>query len=199
MPEPLASTDDLADRLGITLTPEQESRAFAVLTDASSVVRNYARQTFTLVEDDVAYIEGTAEQWLYLPERPVIEVTEISMGGAQLVDGQWNVQGDALFRYDGWNSRYYLSGGGWNQPNTIAVTYTHGYEVIPEDVIAVVCKIAQSTWLNPQGYRSANAGAVGVTFDSGTVGVGVLDADDKRVLDVYRRARRSVVLSAGLI
>jgi shikimate kinase len=86
----------------------------------------------------------------------------------------------------------------WRQPNTIAVTYTHGYAVIPADIVAVVCKLAQAKWSNPQGFKTAAAGAISLSLDSG-VTAGALDDADKAILDSYRRRRRSVQLAARLI
>lgn len=198
MPEPLASPDDLAARLGVAFSDDETDRAEALLADASALVRNYTRQHVTRVVDDTATLEATREAWLYLPQRPVVSVSAVSIGGAPLAVGQWAVQGDALYRFLGWG-RYRGSFGLWNQPDTIAVTYTHGYDTVPDDIVRVVCKLAQASWLNREGYRSASVGGVSVTLDTATVGVGSLDADDRLVLDRYRRARRSIQFSAGVV
>lgn len=198
MLEPLAIPNDLEFRLGITFTTQQLSRATTLIQDASAAVRNYTRQQIT-VSTDTAVLESTAEQWLYLPQRPVTEVAAVAVAGAPLAVGMWQLQNDALFRHDGWRSRFFGSTGLWNQPDTIAVTYTHGFVELPEDIVRVVCKLAESSWVNPQRLRTALAGGVSVTIDSGSVGIGSLDEDDKRILDAYRRPRRSVVLSAGVL
>lgn len=198
MLEPLATVDNLATRLGLTFTTDQINRAAALLDDASAAVRNYTRQQITMSTDTVT-LESTQEQWLYLPERPVLSVSSIVIGSAELATAYWTLQNDALYRFYGWSGRFYGSTATWNQPDTITVTYTHGYAEIPSDIVRVVCKLAEASWLNPQGYRSATVGGVSVTLARETLGVGSLDDDDKRALDFYRRPRRSVQLAARLV
>jgi hypothetical protein len=194
---PLASTDALAARLGVSFTDTQTVRASELLADASATVRNYTRQDFT-VATDTAYLEPTHEQWLFLPQRPVTAVSAVTIGGSPLAASWWTLQSDALFRYDGWAGYFPGQAMPWRQPNTIAVTYTHGYAVIPADIVAVVCKLAQAKWSNPQGFKTAAAGAISLSLDSG-VTAGALDDADKAILDSYRRRRRSVQLAARLI
>lgn len=199
--DPLADPSDLADRLGVTFTTEQTGRALALLADASAVVRNYTRQDITFVTDDVATLETTPEQWLFLPQRPVISITSVVAGGATLAPGLWKLENDALFRYYGWASRLYYYGTTqpWNQPDTIVVTYTHGYTSVPEDIVRVVCKLAKTAWINPNGLREWQQGNMRAVAALETVGEGALDDSDKKLLDFYRRPRRSVKLSAGIL
>lgn len=198
MPEPLADSTDLAARLGIALTSAQTARADALLADASAIVRNYTRQTISRSISTIP-LEPTAEQWLYLPERPVNEIVAVTVGGAALASGNWQLQNDALFRYDGWAGCYQIANGPVNQPDTIVVEYDHGFDTVPDDIVRIVCKIAAMSYLNPSGYRSASMGAASYTLASETIGTANLDDDDRRVLDAYRRRRRSVTLSAGLL
>jgi hypothetical protein len=193
----LASTDDLAARLGVSFSGPQLTRATALLADASAAVRNYTRQDFT-VATDTAYLEPTYEQWLFLPQRPVTAVSAVVIGGATLAASWWTLQSDALFRSDGWAGYFPGQSTPWRQPGTIAVTYTHGYATIPDDIVSIVCKLAQAKWSNPQGFKTAAAGAVSISLD-GSATAGSFDDGDRAILDVYRRRRRSVQLSARLV
>lgn len=200
--DPLAGPSDLADRLGVDFTTEQQQlRAAALLADASAAVRNYTRQDITLVTDDVAVLESTTEQWLFLPQRPVVSVSSVAAAGVNLASGFWRLENDALFRYYGWGSRLYFVGTAqpWNQPDTIVVTYTHGYTAVPDDIVRVVCKLAKAAWVNPNGLREYELGDLRVVQAVETVGEGALDDEDKKILDFYRRPRRSVQLSAGIL
>jgi hypothetical protein len=199
MAEPLATPDDLAARLGVTFDSGQTARAEALIADASAYVRNYTRQTITTVTDDVATLESTTEQWLWLPERPVIAVSSVSIGSAVVSPVYWVLQGYGLYRFYGWQGRFYGTTSTWNQPDTITVTYDHGFDVVPDDIVAVVCKIAKASWLNPQGLQRWRQGETEVALSASTVAEGCLDMDDKRVLDFYRRPRRSVKLSAVVL
>lgn len=198
--DPLADTQDLADRLETAFTGLQEARAAAIIRDASALVRNYTRQQFTIGTDTVN-LESTVEQWLYLPQRPVVEVLSVSAGGALLTPVLYTVQNDALFRRDGWNQRFYGATSAWNLPNTIQVEYTHGYETndVPDDIVAIVCKLAQFTWVNPGMLRQFTEGNMSATLAIESVGQGCLDEDDMRVLRFYRRPLRSVKLSARIL
>lgn len=199
MAEPLAAPEDLAARLGVTFTSAESARAAALLGDASAYVRNYTRQTITLVTDDVAVLESTTEQWLWLPERPVVAVSSVSIGSAGVSPVYWVQQGDGLYRFYGWQGRFYGSTSTWNQPDTISVTYDHGFDTVPDDLVAVVCKIAKASWVNPNGQLEWHQGQTGVRMAPETVAEGALNVDDKRTLDFYRRPRRSVKLSAGVL
>lgn len=199
MAEPLADAADLSARLGITFTTAQQTRANALLDDAAAAVRNYCRQQFTRVVDDTAILEGSPEEWLYLPERPVVSINTVTAGGALLASGFWRLQNDALFRYGGWDTRFYGAASPWNQPNTIVVVYTHGYLTIPDDIVGVVCKLARSSWINPESLKRYQLGSLQAEFFPESAGIGALDDDDKRILDFYRRARRSTTLSANLL
>lgn len=199
MTEPLALPEDLAARLGVTFDSTQTDRATALLADASAVVRNYTRQDITEVAGDTAILESTAEQWLWLPQRPVTAITSVSVGTAIVSPTYWVAQGDGLYRFYGWSGRMWGTTALWNQPDTITVVYDHGFAVVPDDIVRVTCKLALSSWLNPQGLREWRQGETQVTLATETVGVGALDDDDRRVLDFYRRPRRSVKLSAGIL
>lgn len=198
----LAQPSDLASRLGQTFSDATtQARAESLLADASAVVRSYTRQDFTYTENDTAVLEATNEKWLWPPQRPVTAVTSVVIGGAALAPGLWFAQGDGLYRYEGWAGRFYGVTTAWNQPDTITITYSHGYQPgkIPDDIVRVVCKLAMRSWVNPQGLRSYQQGDMSATLASETVGEGSLDADDMRVLDRYRIRRRSVKLNAGVL
>lgn len=199
MPDPLATPDDLAARLGRILTGTDQARAGALIADASAYVRNYTRQVLSVVTDDTAVLEATPEQWLWLPERPVTEVSEVSVGGAVVSPVYWTQQGDGLYRFYGWSGRMWGTTALWNQPDTITVTYTHGFDEIPDDVVAIVCKLAKASWVNPQGLRQWRQGSTDVMLSVESVAEGALNDDDRRTLDLYRRPRRSVTLSAGIL
>jgi hypothetical protein len=189
MPDALATTDDLAVRLGRTYTGTEEDKAEALLRDASAAVRSYTGQTFSLVTDDTVRLRprnGT----LRLPQRPVVAVSAVA-----------NVDGDTVsFTWDN-GQTVYLAGYGYglnafevepfrSRLPWLDVTYTHGYETIPDDIVAVVANIAgrafgrqledaglQSETIAGYSYSLGAAGAAG--------GVGMLN-DERAVLDRYR-------------
>lgn len=190
----LANLDDLEERLGTTLTSEQQSIATRLLSDASARVRQYTGQVFTKVVDDVVSLRinrGVAR----LPQRPVIAVTNTT---ARAFDG---TQVPTYFQWDGQQSvRAYPQ-----VPNVFAfqpftvdvdwvtVTYTHGYEdgELPPTLVGIVVQVAGralGTDLLQSGIQQeAIAGysyALGAAAAAG--GFGLLPAE-KEVLDDFKR------------
>lgn len=157
---------------------------FALMT-VSAAVRNYCRQQIDLVEDDIVWLDSVSRSGLiYLPELPVVAVTAIVENGVTLVESD--------------DYRLYRSGGLFRvgRPwyyglQTIGVTYTHGYAVIPDDIQAVTARAASR--LFQAGLRSAEAAGVpgvvsktlgdfSVTYGGESVVEGTMGASGARVL-----------------
>lgn len=186
MPAPLASFDDLTVRLP-SGTITDEDRAEALLASASAVVRNYTGQDFTAdtTTDRVKVRKGRVR----LPQRPVSDVVSVA-----------DVNGNAITDYELVNDVLIVSS---SVPDTWAweprrfsldfvdVEYTHGYDTIPDDIIAVVCQIAARAYGTPAtdaGVQSESVSgysyAIGAAAAAGPTG---LLSDERAVLDAYRR------------
>jgi hypothetical protein len=172
----LASVDDLSGRLGRALTAAESDRAELLLADASAAVRSYTGQHISQSETTsrLRLRGGTVR----LPQRPVIDVASVADTDGVDLDVTW-VAGDRLVV-----TNAYLTG--W-----VDVTYTHGYEEIPSEIIAVVCQIAGRAFGRPadeSGMQSETIGqysyTVGVAAAAG--GLGLLN-DERAVLDRYAR------------
>lgn len=181
----LATLDDLETRLGHAV--DNADRAEALLADASAAVVAYTGQTF-VQETTTARIRVRRGQ-IRLPQRPVTEVSAIAD-----VDGV-----DVTHTWDG-GSRIDLTGNplNWWEINTrttglnwVDVTYTHGYETVPSDVIGVVCQMAARAL----GRAAEESGITqesiaGYSYTVGSVAaagaVGMLP-EEKTTLDRYRR------------
>lgn len=184
---PLATLDDLQDRIGRTLDGDDATRALAILDDASAAVRSYTGQTFTQ--------ETTTDRFqpkngaIRLPQRPVTAVTAVE-----------NIDGDPVSFT--WDHGTLVNLGGYGYLNSfevepfrnrrpyLDVTYTHGYETIPADIVAVVCQIAGRAYgrqLEDAGMQSESI--VGYSYSLGVAaaagGLGMLN-DERAVLDRYR-------------
>jgi hypothetical protein len=181
--DPLATVLDLELRVGRELDDDERARAEVLLDDASAAVRGYTGQQFTRSDSLVRLTPKDGR--VRLSQRPVVVVASVN-----------DVDGNALpFTLVG--DRVTLSSTitSWERNGVyvgpVDVTYTHGYEEIPGDVVAVVCQIAGRAF----GTKSEDAGFTGETVQgySYTVGgaaaagpLGMLE-DEKRVLDRYRR------------
>lgn len=196
---PLATIYDVESRLGRNLSDTESARVGALLRDASVSVRNYMRQDIT---------EATTTERLrvrngrvLLPQRPVTAVT-----AAANVAG-----GPAAYQWDGFDRIYTASNVpdpfGWepfrNGITAVNVTYTHGYAVIPDDIVGVVCSIV----IRALGREPVDAGLVsetiqGYSYQLGSAaaagGFGMLQAE-RDILDTYQRVGGRIDTSPGMI
>lgn len=194
---PLASTADLVARLGRPLTDVEAARADALLADASAKVRRYCRQDFGKVIDDVVVVRGQDGE-LRLPQRPVLDVSKvIALGGnglpdVQLIDWLWDHID--LIRLGSGNAIINLPEVWWNEdgyPDTYQVTYSHGYDTPPDEVVSVVCAMVNRTLTNPTlagGIKSETIGHYNYQLDQAGGGLAVsMTKDDKDSLKDFRR------------
>lgn len=138
MSELLADPALFAEDRGLDYDPT-DRRALRALETASGLVRALCAQTFTRVADDAVEIVGNPTRDLYLPERPVVAVSGVTIrsdGSSYLVPASvYDLRPRGLLRQ--------ISGGDWGgYKAAVALTYTHGYEVIPDDIVEIVIAIA---------------------------------------------------------
>lgn len=192
---PLASVADLEARLGRDLATEQQlARASALLADASAAVRSYTGQQFSRATSTVR-VNPPVRGAILLPQRPVNNVTAVTSAIGNIPQQfLW----DGLNLYVGAflagvvvnasaNYHYYEDG---RRPPVI-VTYDHGYDDVPQDVLAVVCQIAGRAMGRPLEDSGVQQEALGsYSYSTGVAaaagGVGMLK-DERAVLDIYRR------------
>ncbi|MBX5463805.1 MAG: hypothetical protein IRZ28_22295 [Steroidobacteraceae bacterium] len=200
----LASSGDLADRLGRDLTAEEEARADTLLADASALVRSYTGRSFEHVVDDEQVLRVVGGR-IKLPRTPVTAVTRV-----QAVSGRDGVPDITIVDW-AWDKRDTIRIGDdgtcvinlpeeWRDddgfPDTYRVTYSHGYETVPADVVAVVCGMVLRTLTAPTmagGVVSESIGSYSYRLEAPGTGLSVmLSPEDRRVLDRYRRTAYTV-------
>ena len=194
---PFATSDDLAARLGVTLSTDEQTRADALLASASGLIQAEARQVIELVTDDVLELRGTSDDRVRLPERPVVSVASVTLDGVTLTEGiDFYLDGSALVRMP----TYLLGlldgypGGGFGNPSQVlAVTYTHGYETIPEVFKSVCLEAVVRVWVNPGAVVGERHGSEQVQYMNGAP-TGLLLTDVER-----RTIRRAVGRRAGSV
>jgi hypothetical protein len=153
-----ASAEDLGDFLGEPLAGARLTQAYIALELASAVIQSWARQQFVYVEDDIVLLAGTDDWELPLPERPVVDVTVVTVDGVALAPAtDYLLSGGVLRRAGGW-------AGATGLPSVVSVTYSHGFEVIPGDVRAVTLALAARMLANPVGVRQEGIGSYNVTY-----------------------------------
>ena len=191
MPD-LATTDDLEVRLGRALTSEETTKAEGLLADTSANVRGYTGQSFT--EETTTQRVKIRNGFVLLPQRPVTAVDTVE-----------NTSGTAVsFTWDGLERVYVpaqvpdsFSWEPYRAPlSLVDVTYTHGYETVPADIVGVVCGVTlRALGQDPMDGGTTQESIDGYSFSRGTTGAaggfGLLP-DERVVLDRYRRQFGSV-------
>jgi hypothetical protein len=77
----------------------------------------------------------------------------------------------------------------------VRVTYSHGYEEVPDDIVDVVLDLATMNLSNPGNLREVAIDDYRQVFASETIGGARLSRSHKEDLRPYRRAAFSVVQS----
>ncbi|AYN57276.1 head-to-tail adaptor [Arthrobacter phage Bridgette] len=184
----LATVEQLEARLGHTVDAD---RATALLEDASAIVRGYTRQYFSRVEDDVVTLR-VDNGCVVLPQRPADKPTLIARADGSGVIGAaswwWTGMGVVELNPPAW-----LANGPTRRSRPVVgvtVTYSHGYEEIPGDVVAVVCQMVARVieGTDTHGLRSESIDDYQYQLGGGIVsGAVALVPAEMHTLDRYRR------------
>jgi hypothetical protein len=170
--DPFATGQQVADLLGSSNDAfiARAAEAAAVVT---ATMRAYCRQTISLVEDDTAFLIGTAARRLLIPERPVRAVAAVGLDGYAVTDYRWTRAG-ALWRDAGWGGN----------DSEIEVTFDHGFDPLPDDLVQACRTATARLCANTDGLvRFEAAGEVAETY-SGPWGFTIAELI---VLNRYRR------------
>lgn len=188
----LAEVTDLELVLGYDLEGSDVGRGQRLLDDASAAVVSYTGQTFVRAET-TATVRVPPSRWLRLGQRPVHSVSAVT----DVNDNELTFTFDGLDRV---RIPANLSDFAWEpwptSLRTAKVTYDHGYDQIPGDVIAVVCQMAARAYgVNPAdaGVNNERIGeysyGIGAAASSGAVGMLL---PERSILDRYRTPARTV-------
>lgn len=189
--------------------PLDAASADVALRFASAAVRRYTRQIITFVENETVMLEG-GERVLKLPQRPLVvdglhplTVVEIPDGSGieipAVEERDFIRQGSELHRGQPYYVPTRTMGWPWGRPigiwaGRVRVTYSHGYEEIPDDIVGVCLDLAAATLANPSRLRSESVGGESVTYTVETFGTGSLTSDHRKILRAFRRTTGSVTL-----
>lgn len=151
----LTDTDRLGNYLRLDLGSDE--LAELAVSAASSMIRRILGQEITLVEDDTVQLDGSGGWAVVLPELPVVEVSSVKVAG-QEVDGWYCNLRTGILRAPQYGRWLYGRG-------VIEVTYTHGYETVPDDLVLLATTLAARVY--DQGLVSSeNIGGVQTTYST---------------------------------
>ncbi|MEU7096058.1 hypothetical protein [Kitasatospora aureofaciens] len=202
---PLATVTDVANRMPRALTTAEQTRATTLLVDASSRIRAHCRQAFTQVQ--TTEIIAPVDNQIILPQRPVISVDAVARVNA---DGRsfmpysvWTWDGKATLML-GPPSAIVNAPAVWTDMDwfwrnvTYQVTYTHGYSVIPDDVVGVAAGMVARVLMAPgsPGVISETIGGYAYRMADGfpTAQVDLTSADEKILKSYCGRRNRTIEL-----
>ena len=154
MTDTFCSIVDLEQFLQVSIPSASEAAAERAILEASVAIQNYCRQQIGEVEDDEITLDAAGGTRLFLPELPVTAVSVVE-DGETLVEGDDYQLGQhgILHRVDqDWASGIQI----------VTITYTHGYDPVPDDVAAICTRAAARAY--QAGLRAAETeGVPGVT------------------------------------
>lgn len=129
----------------------QLDSANRAIMEATEVIRNYCDQYISHVVNDVITVDGQGGGMLYLPELPVLSVSEVIEDGDTLTQATDYILGQHGILH---RLRNIWSTGVQN----ISVTYSHGYSVIPVDIVGVCTRAAARAYQS--GLTVADTGGM---------------------------------------
>lgn len=179
--EPLANLYQLQARLGRDFQGLERFRAEELLKDASAKVRRISGQQISQAASSVRL---TPDSWgggygVFLPQYPVTDVSAVVDDFGNPVDVTWQPGTNFLQTW-----------------GPVTVTYTHGYDPVPDDIVAVVCQIvgrAVTTPVDNTGVTSETLGSYSYTLGSAAAAgpLGTLN-DEREIVLLYRRPSRPI-------
>jgi hypothetical protein len=198
----LADIGDVAAFLQLPIETEAKQAAVQrALEEATAAIRNYCNQFIELVEDDEITLDvRPGQRKLFLPELPVIEVSEV-------VENEETLTVTDHYKLGQHGILHRVGGGCWYSGiQSVTVTYSHGYDNIPDDIVGVCTRAAARAYQaglkaadaeGVPGISSKSLGDFSVAFNAeGNVmaGEAVLGASaarmllmsEKEILDKYR-------------
>lgn len=185
-----ADLDDVREFLQLDITDADQiasvNRALAEVTEA---IKNYTHQTIEYVAGDEDSLDSNGSHRLILPEHPVVSVASVTEDDTALdEDDDYKLSRDGIL-YRQPNYKRWAIG-----PAIVTVTYTHGYQTIPEDLVGITARAAARAF--QAGLKAAaDGGVIGIASKSlgdysvsygseqgGGVGDGMMGASAARFL-----------------
>jgi hypothetical protein len=203
---PLATSADVTARLGRSLNTIEAARINALLADGSAFIRRYCRKDFLNHPGDILLLRssGGIVKLPYRPVQAVNSVTALSGAiGVPDISVTWYVfdEIDEITIPDPSSSgiinlpEFWYDIGWYSE--TFKVNYDHGFSVIPDEVISVLCTAAIALLTAP----TQAGGVVGETIGSysyrlqrtgGGISAALKDAD-LTALDDYRGGKYGTI------
>jgi hypothetical protein len=206
---PLATQDDVEERLGRALSPTEQLRVPALLKDASSQIRRFCRQDF-LYHTGVNIDLRGRDSIIMLPDRTTARVNSVTAIGSSLGGGMglpdlpvpWYVfDGIDKIRIDPGRGIINLPAIWWTSelyPQTFRVNRDYGYPAgVPDDVVMVCANATLRVLMAPNqaaGLIGETIGPYSYRLERSGSGLEVaLNESDLEALRDYRQTERTIM------
>jgi hypothetical protein len=203
-----ATPDDLATRLGLSLTDEEWTRAEQLLELASALIQDVAEQQIEEATDTLV-MAGRNDESILLPQRPVLAVETVALDGAELVEGRdWYLDGNKIVRlphgatvapggvFDDWSELG--SARGFGTPRqTLSITYRHGYPETLAWAKTICLEAVVRVWVNPGSVAQERVGDTSTLYTSAGAPSGLLLTDDEQRLIRRKTGRTASSIAIG--
>lgn len=189
MADQLCAPEDLASMLEMDL---DAYKAIMLVEAGTAVVQATAGrppQRIVEVVDDEITLMGTTAAWLQIPQRPVSEITSVTLDDEELTAGtDFKAFGSRLWRGCGWSTC-------WTEPSTVVVVCTHGYPDGDQGLQlarGAVLALIKGVYDNPTGSTR-------VAIDDYSAAYGALSAQMDASPFLAANIRRQYGAGAGLV
>lgn len=187
----LAQVEDVEDEMGTTFASAADRRKVrARLIGVSADVIGATGQKFFRGQRTIV-VPGDLDDTIVLPQRPVVSVDAVALDGVPLAAGDdYRVVGSTIYRSFG---RPWGYPGQWTD---VTITYTAGYEVVPDDIVSLCARRVATQLGIPSGVRQYSIGSFSATVSTEQMGGG-WSVQDQAVLARYSRRNRVGLLRLG--
>jgi hypothetical protein len=160
----LATVSQLSAYLQQPLADNDPSGAL-MLQIASGMVRDYLHSTLDYVQNDVVVCDPIDGSYVLLNELPIESVSKL-----ETFDGTtWTIMAPSSYTVStriGMISGLPGLGITWpTKPGTWRVTYTHGFQTIPDTIQGVVLGVAARNYSSPASISSESLGGYSVKYE----------------------------------
>lgn len=182
----LITPDNVLDRLGREFTTTEDAVIDARIADVSASIRAYTGREFT-VGETTALLRPFGRV-VKLPQRPVTAINAVEDRYGNTITYTW-IDGDPeLHLGAGWYlNAFELNVAAVGSLDRVRVTWEHGYETVPDDVIAVACNMVIRALAVPAEDGGITSETIGsYSYQRTNVAATSIWAPDRTVLDRYR-------------
>lgn len=145
---------DIEAAAALTGRPIDDPRLLHELIEASRRFRAAVRRPITAVDDDRIVLDGGGRTSILLPSAPVRAVSEVLVDGTP-AEVEWSTDGMMRLK----------SGAAFpDRLGNVEITYSHGFETIPEDIIAVITDVAVGRASTVRGLTSQQVGGISLSY-----------------------------------